>query len=244
VGRAEEDDIYLRCETEIGELRAIYSQEPYQVEEAVEAYEEAMKPPAIPLEAEKLPEAPAPPPVMRAYAQLEEELEGKNTCDILSTLVSRHTGFQRDYGEEDLRRFWGELGERVTPWDIQQFYKVYPNLEEDFKSVARSMGWAPPPPPTAVAPPTPPPEELSLGDLYLKYYAEAQERHRAEAAAEEVRTVSRVEEHEVEVPHEEENEVHIEEVAEPEEEEAEEPSMGDLYLKYYREALARHTAKT
>jgi len=252
VGGAEEDDIYLRCETEIGELRVIYSQEPHQVEEAVEAYEEAMKPPAIPLEAEKLPEVPALPPVMKTYAQLEEELEGKNTYDILSTLVSRHTGFQRDYREEDLRRFWGELRKRVTPWDIQQFYKIYPNLEEDFKSVARSMGWAPPPPPPAVASPTPPPEEPSLGELYLKYYAETQERHRAEAAAEEVRTVSRIEEHEAEVPHEEENEVieevpaevHIEEVAEPEEEEAEEPSMGDLYLEYYKEARARHTEKT
>ena len=164
------------------------------------------------------------------------------------------------YGEEDLRRFWGELRERVTPWDIQQFYKIYPNLEEDFKSVARSMGWAPPPPTTAVAPPTALPEEVGLGELYLKYYAEALECHRAEAAAEEVRTVSRVDEHEAEVPHEEENEVieevpaevseeissevHIEEVAEPEEEEAEEPSMGDLYLKYYKEALARHAERT
>lgn len=48
--------------------------------------------------------------------------------------------------------------------------------------------------PLAVAPPTPPPEEPSLGELYLKYYAEALTRHRAEATTEEIRTVSRVEE--------------------------------------------------
>lgn len=103
-----------------------------------------------------------------------------------------------------------------------------------------------------MAPPTPPPEEPGLGDLYLKYYHEALARHQAEVAAEEVRTVSRVEEHEAEVPHE--NEV-IEEGPvgpEPTEEipvestvaEAEEPSLGDLYLQYYREARARQTEKT
>ena len=179
---------------------------------------------------------------------------------LRQTLPPHEVVLAVDHNHELFQKLGAELGERVTPWDIQQVYKIYPNLEEDFKSVARSMGWTPPPPPTAVAPPTPQPEEPSLGDLYLKYYAEALERHRAEAAAEEVRTVSRVEEHEAEVPHEEENEVikevpaevseeipsevHIEEAEEPKEEDTEEPSAADLYLRYYREALARHTAKT
>lgn len=33
----------------------------------------------------------------------------------------------------------------MTPYDVQQFHKIYTGLEEDFKKVAGSMGWIPPP---------------------------------------------------------------------------------------------------
>ncbi|MCK4300334.1 MAG: hypothetical protein KAX80_12410, partial [Planctomycetes bacterium] len=61
VGKTLDDHVYLSCETHIGELRAIRTT--YETKEAIEAYEERVKRPVAPPEAEKLPEAPpvAPP---------------------------------------------------------------------------------------------------------------------------------------------------------------------------------------
>ena len=201
-GKTTDDYVYLSCETDIGELRTIRTT--YYIEEAIKAYEERIKRPPAPPEAEKLPVAPPPPPVERVTI----------------------------YMLQDYPEFVGVDGRRYGPYrGGESAWVPRENAEELVETGWAS--WEKPPPPT-VPPPMPPPEKLSLGEVYLKYYAETLERHRAEAVAEKVRTVSRVEEHEAEVIEEVLAEVSKEIPSEGHIEEAEEPSAADLYLRYYR----------
>jgi len=55
VGKTLDNHVYLSCETEIGEFRAVRTT--YETEEAIKAYEEKVKRPVAPPEAEKLPTA-------------------------------------------------------------------------------------------------------------------------------------------------------------------------------------------
>jgi hypothetical protein len=141
VGKTEENDIYLSCETDIGELRAIRTQ--YRLEEAIKAYEERIKRPSASPEIEELPVAPPPPPVERVTI----------------------------YMLQDYPELVGVDGRSYGPYKAGEAAWVPRENAEDLVE----KGWASweKPPPPAVAPPTPPPEEPSLGDLYLKYYAEA-----------------------------------------------------------------------
>jgi len=207
VGKTEENDIYLSCETDVGELRATKPQ--YRLEEAVRAYEERVKRPPAPPEVEELPVAPPPPPVERVTVYM-----------LL------------DYPE-----FVGVDGRSYGPYRAGEAAWVPRENAEELVE----KGWASweKPTPPAVALPTPPPEEPSPGELYLQYYTEALARHRAAAATEEIRTVSRVEEHEAE--EEAPAELHVEEAIPVPQEEL---SQGDLYMKYYKEALARQATKT
>jgi hypothetical protein len=64
VGKTEKNDVYLSCETDVGELRATRTQ--YRLEEAIKAYQEKVKRPIPPPEVKPLPEALPPPPPVEA----------------------------------------------------------------------------------------------------------------------------------------------------------------------------------
>ena len=108
------------------------------------------KPPEVPL-----------PPAMRTYAELEKEFEEKDPWDALAIFVSRFEGFKRDYSREDLHRFLRELRDRTSTESVYRFYKIYPQLREDFVSIASGIGWIPPElPPPPKPPRRPPPTRL------------------------------------------------------------------------------------
>jgi len=116
---------------------------------------------------EKPPELP-PPPVMKTYAELEKEFEEKDPWDALAIFVSRFEGFKRDYSMEDLHRFLRELRERTSTESVYRFYKIYPQLKDDFVSIARRIGWIPPElptPPPAKPPRRPPPTRLKPDEV-------------------------------------------------------------------------------
>jgi len=106
---------------------------------------------------EKLPPKPPeiPPPAVRTYAELEKGFEEKDPWDALAIFVSRFEGFKRDYSRDDLHRFLRELRARTGTESVYRFYKIYPQLKDDFVSIASMIGWIPPAPPLEV-PPAPP----------------------------------------------------------------------------------------
>ena len=112
---------------------------------------------------------PPPPPVMRTYVELEKEFEEKDPWDALSIFVSRFEGLKRDYLLEDLYRFLRGLRGRMATEDVYRFYKIYPQLEKDFVSIASMIGWIPPTPPlppVKVPPPRrPPPTRLKPDEV-------------------------------------------------------------------------------
>jgi hypothetical protein len=213
-GAERDTDICLAAETDVGTLRTILPQQFPEAHKLVEEYRRGKERPPAPPEVKPLPEVapPMPPPVAH------------ETIYILADVPTFVGADHLTYGPF-------KAGEEA--W--------MPKANADGLVREGRASWTKPAPPPVVAPPTPPLEEPSLGELYMKYYAEALARQRAEAAElpEEIRTVSRVEEPEAveEAP----AEVHIEEAIPIPQEEL---SQGDLYVKYYKEALARQAMKT